>query len=222
VESTRARSLATVVAVTLTALFWLPGRAGAAPTGSQRAELRTAATGTWTSEFGILEFHDGGTATFTIHNCGVSETRPGFGEVDANCEADVYTGKLTVTAHGFDITQSDGATIGIDAYVDDDGALHVGVGTVGVVGADRTGTVRLFAFDRLKVGDGTCTYVPNGSGRTTTADCAWRTGGGRTVLVYRAPDRFHEGRTERRGLVLVPDSGLLVDPGLVPLVYTRA
>jgi hypothetical protein len=212
-----------VVPVIAFALFVVAGTAaGAAAAGSQRAALQERATGTWTSEFGTLEFHDEGSATFTIHNCGVSVTTPGFGEVGSDCDATVYSGKLSVDDHGYGITQADGGTVNLDAYVDDDGALHVGVGTLGAVGPDRTGTIEVWPHDKLKIGTGTCTWAPFISGKKITAKCGYRTGGGRTVLVYREPDTFHRGKTRLAGLVLVPKAGLLVDPGLVPLVYTRA
>jgi len=214
--------LAFIAVAALTTALWSPGRAVAADAGSQRAILREVATGTWTGEFGLLEFHTDGTATFTIHNCGVSETKPGFDTVTADCDPTVYSGKLSVDDHEYGIAQADGGIIHINAYVDDGDALHVGIGTVGAVGADRTGTVELWLHDTLKIGKGTCTWAPFVTGKKLTAKCAYRTGGGRTVLVFRAPDEFEQGKTAARGLVLVPDAHLLVDPGLVPLVYTRA
>jgi len=211
-----------IAVAALTTALWSPGRAVAADAGSQRGILRERAAGTWTGEFGTLEFHTDGTATFTIRNCGVSETKPGFGDVDAACDPTVYTGKLSVENHGYGITEADGGTVHLGAYVDDDDALHVGVGAVGAVSANRTGTVELWLHDTLKIGKGTCTWAPFVTGKQLTAKCAYRTGGGRTVLVFRAPDEFDKGKTALHGLVLVPDARLLVDPGLVPLVYTRA
>jgi hypothetical protein len=222
--------LAFIAVVALTTALWSPGRAVAADAGSPRASqrgsqhdvLRERATGAWSGDYGTLEFRADGTATFTIHNCGVSETTPGFGEVDAACDSTAYSGKVSVEDHGYGITDSEGGTVHFGAYVDDDGALHVGVGTVGAVAANRTGTVELWLHDTLKIGTGTCTWAPFVTGKKLTAKCAYRTGGGRTVLVFRAPDEFAKGKTELRGLVLVPDARLLVDPGLVPLVYTRS
>jgi hypothetical protein len=215
-----------VAVMAVTTALWAPGRAIAAVAGSQPGSqhdaLREAATGTWTGEFGTLEFRTDGTATFTIHNCGITPTKPGFGTVTAGCDPTVYSGTLSVDAHAYGITETDGGTVHINAYVDGDGALHVGMGAVGAVGADRTGTVELWLHDTLKIGKGTCTWAPFASGKKLTAKCAYRTGGGRTVLVFTAPDEFHPKRTELRGLVLEPDVNLLVDPSLVPVVYTRA
>jgi hypothetical protein len=211
-----------VILVTALAVGGASVAGASTPTGSQREALRAAASGSYTSPYGTLQFGTAGPAHFSIRNCGVSETRPGFGEVSAECDATDYSGKLHVVAHGYDITQADRSTISIDAYIDDDGALHVGSGTIGTVTADRTGTVTMFAGDRLKIGTDTCTYVPGIKGRTVTAPCSYRTAKGRTVLVFQKPDTFHPKKNETRGLVLVPDARLLVDPGLVPLVYTRS
>jgi len=134
----------------------------------------------------------------------------------------VYSGTLSVDDHAYGITEADGGIVHVNAYVDGNGALHVGMGAVGAVGADRTGTVELWLHDTLKIGKGTCTWAPFVTGKKLTAKCAYHTGGGRTVLVFTAPDEFHRKQTELRGLVLVPDVDLLVDASMVPLVYTRA
>ncbi|MFN8027175.1 MAG: hypothetical protein U0W40_12695 [Acidimicrobiia bacterium] len=195
---------------------------GSPASGSQAAALQERATGTWTSEYGTLEFRDDGTATFAIRNCGVTRTKPGFGTVGNGCDPTVYTGQLSVRDHAYAITEADGGIVDLQAYVDDDQALHVGVGTIGSVRADRTGTVELWPHDTLKIGKRTCTWAPFVSGKKITAKCGYRTADGRTVLVYRAPDTFEQGKTRLEGLVLVPGARLLVDPGLVPLVYARA
>jgi hypothetical protein len=196
--------------------------AAAERAGSQRPALQERASGTWTGEYGTLEFRDDGTATFSIHNCGITVTKPGFGAVGSGCDPTVYTGKLSVDDHAYGITEADGGTVHINAYVDDDGALHVGMGAVGAVGADRIGTVELWLHDTLKVGKGTCTWAPFVTGKKLTAKCGYRTADGRTVLEFRAPDEFDRKKVETRGLVLVPKAGLLVDASLVPVVYTRA
>ena len=54
---TQARLLAFIVVAALTTALWSPGRAVAADAGSQRGIVRERAAGTWSGEFGALEFH---------------------------------------------------------------------------------------------------------------------------------------------------------------------
>jgi hypothetical protein len=191
-------------------------------TGSQRTALTVAATGTYASSFGTLEFRTDGTVDFRIKNCGVEETSPGIATAGTDCAPDKYTGRLRIADHAYEITQRDHTTIGVDAFVDDAGALHVGSGTLGYLGKTRRGTITTSTGDHLRVGRGLCTYTPAVKGSPVTAPCAFTNSHDQTVLVFRAPDDFRPKKTVKRGLVYLPSSGLLIGPGLVPLVYNRS
>jgi len=190
--------------------------------GSQRAPLTAAASGTYAGSFGTLEFRPDGTVDFHIKNCGVTETSPGLATVSSDCAPAEYTGRLRVADHAYEITQRDHTTVGIDAFVDDAGALHVGSGTLGYLGQTRKGTITTFTGDHLRVGKGTCTYTPAVKGSPVTAPCAFTQMHDQTVLVFRVPDDFKPGHSVKRGLVYLRSTGLLIDPGLIPLVYTRS
>jgi hypothetical protein len=214
--------------VGLAALAWLivAAAGGAADatqaSGSQRTQLTAAASGTYTSGFGTLDFRPDGAVDFHIKNCGSTPTSPGEATVGNDCAPDEYTGTLRVADHAYEITQHDNTTLGIDAFVDDAGALHVGSGTLGYLGKTRRGTITTFTGDHLRVGKGKCTYTPAVKGSPVTAPCAFTNSHNQTVLVFRAPDDFTPKQTVKRGLVYLPSTGLLVDPGLIPLVYTRS
>jgi hypothetical protein len=190
--------------------------------GSQRTQLTAAASGTYTSSFGTLDFRPDGTVDFNIKNCGSIATSPGVATVGNDCAPDEYTGTLRVANHAYEITQQDHTTLGIDAFVDDAGALHVGSGTLGYLGQTRRGTITTFTGDQLRVGKGKCTYTPAVKGSPVKAPCAFTNSRDQIVLVFRAPDDFTPNKTVKRGLVYLPLTGLLVDPGLMPLVYTRS
>jgi hypothetical protein len=188
---------------------------------SQQAALAAAATGAYSSSYGTLTFAADGTADFEIKNCGFEQTEPGVATVRDDCAPTTYTGRLRVGDHSYEITQADHTTVGLEAYVDDTGALHVGSGTLGSLGKNRAGTITTFTGDRLRVGHGTCTYTPAVKGSPVTAPCTFTDASNETVLVFRVPDEFKPTKTVKRGFVYLAGSGLLVDPVLVPLTYTR-
>jgi hypothetical protein len=195
-----------------------PGPATAAPK-SQRDELREAATGTWSGEFGTLEFGADRTATFAVRLCGYSPVRPGFVETFTDCDPDVVTGRLLVRRNGYALEQPDESAYEYAAYVDGD-TLYLGAGIVAPLDADRRGTVEIGPGEKLKVGDGRCKHIASFGDEVIDRPCRFERRKGRTVLIYVAPNPFSGGKVERNGLVYLPDLGLLVSPELIERPYT--
>jgi hypothetical protein len=189
---------------------------------SPRQQLRDAATGTWSGDFGTLQFLPDGTATFTVKVCGFSPVRPGFVRTFTDCAPDVATGKLSVQTGGYVVKQSDGGEYNFGAYVDGS-RLFLGHGIVARLDRDRRGTVHLGGSEELRVGDGRCTYTSVFVKKPIDRPCSFVTRSGRTVLLYEAPDPFKagSGRVARAGLVYLPGPRLLVSPELVERPFTR-
>jgi hypothetical protein len=188
---------------------------------SQKADLMAAATGTWTGMFGTLTFNPSGPAKFELKNCG---TTPGQDplQVASDCAPTVTTGTIQAEDHDYLLSQPDGSGTTLQAYVDGDKKLHVGVGTVGELGADRKGSVRLqFPFVTLIVGD-TCQVQDSSSGITQATKCRFETRRGLQVLVFDAPDPFNKGQTQEQILVYFPDLGLVVAPEVYASVFSRS
>lgn len=183
--------------------------------GGQIAALTSAAKGTWTGEYGTLTFNADGTATFSIKNCGSSEVltqgRP-FGVLN-DCAPDVYVGKLGVRPHEYAITDDTGAATVLQAYVDADGNLHVGSGTLDELDASGKGAINIYAAGTLIVGD-TCTYKDPSSAGSTTAKCSFSTKEGQRVLTYELPGTQPGDEPRTRELVHLPDLGLIVEPAI--------
>jgi hypothetical protein len=195
----------------------------AATTGSQRAALAAAAHGTYASPLGTLEFHDDGTADFDLVYCGVEDKGPGrVVTLVTSCDNAHVTasGPVTVQDHSFDVRDASG-TLGFDAYVDDDGALHVGTGNVGYLGRRRRGTAHLASENvELSVANGTCRETNPFDKKPVTGPCKFVSRDGRDVLLYRGRDPFHPKRSTQKGLVYLPGTGLLVDVALEAAVFT--
>ena len=212
-----------LTAVTAAVTAWVavsPGPATAAPI-SPRDELREAAIGRWSGEFGTLEFGTDRTATFAVKLCGYSPLRPGFVETFTDCEPEVVTGRLRVQRDGYALEQADQSADEYAAYVDGD-TLYLGAGIVAPLDADRRGTVQIGPGETLRVGDGRCRYRSSFDDEVIDRPCRFERRKGRTVLIYVAPNPFDGGKVERNGLVYLPDLGLLVSPELVERPYTRS
>lgn len=188
----------------------------------QLAELTAAAKGTWSGEYGTLTFNTDGTAKFSIKNCGVSEVfgngRP-FG-VLSNCDPTDMTGKLEVREHEYAVRDDTGAATILQAYVDGDGNLHVGSGTLDELDPSGKGAINIYARGTLIVGD-TCTYKDPSSAGTSTATCSFSTKEGQRVLSWEiAPS--HAGDSPDHGeLVHLPDLGLIVEPAIYLGKFTK-
>jgi hypothetical protein len=215
-------ALVTIVGVSVALLA--PAPALAATKGSQRAALMRAANGAYTSALGTLEFHVDGTATFNLLACGYEEHGPGHAVTPVtSCDsANTFaSGPTTTQDHSFEVRDASG-TFGFDAYLDDDGALHVGTGDVGYLGRTRRGTAHLASDDiDLTVGNGTCKEENPFETQPVTGPCKFVQRDGREVLLYRGRDPFHPKKTTQKGLVYLPKTGLLVGVGLEANVFTR-
>ena len=202
----------------MAALLVCSGALGAR--AAPKDDLREAASGTWVGTFGTLEFRDDGTATLTVLACGSTPLRPGFVEVFADCEPDVYEGRLRVRTGGYVVVADDGGEHRFAAYVDD-GVLYLGTGVVARLDKDRQGTVRWGGSERLVVGDGECSYTSAFQEEPIERKCRFVERDGRTVLIYTAPDPFEGGEITRNGLVFLPDERLLVSAEIVERPFTR-
>ncbi len=190
--------------------------AGATP----KDDLRDAATGTWSGEFGTLEFGDDGTAALSVRECGNTPLRPGFVEVFSDCEPEEYQGRLRVRTGGYVVVADDGGEYNLGAYVDEE-VLYLGPGVVAQLDRTRQGTVRLGGSERLVVGDGRCSYTSAFQEEAIERKCRFVERDERTVLIYTAPDPFEGGEITRNGLVYLPGPRLLVSPEIVERPYTR-
>ncbi len=195
------------------------------------ALLRDAASGSWTSEFGTLEFRDDGTATFSVKQCGYRLIRPGFAESLLDCEARTVEGTLRLEPGGYSVAGAD-ATVVYAAYVDGRGRLHLGeTGVVARLGKGRVGRAELAPGETLVVAGRRCSYQlpanePRGEGIddvevVVTVACAFERDSGRTVLTYEVPIAGVEAwRVD--ALVYLKRSRLLVSPELVDRVFVRS
>lgn len=193
---------------------------GAPP--SPRDRLRGAATGTWSGDFGSIEFGAGTRATFSVRACGYTPLRPGFVRAYSDCDPDTVSGAVRVATGGYVLTQADGTELDYAAYLDGN-ELHVGQGAVVArLGRDRQGTVDIGGGTQLHVGDGRCRYTQPFEPTVVKRPCAFVHRRGRIVLEYTAPDPYAGGKLDRQGLVYLAGQRLLVSPELVERPFTRA
>ena len=188
----------------------------------QLAELTAAAKGTWSGEYGTLTFNADGTAKFSTKNCGVSEVfgngRP-FGVLN-DCDPTEITGKLEVREHEYAVRDDTGAATILQAYVDTDGNLHVGSGTLDELDPSGKGAINIYARGTLIVGD-TCTYKDPSSAGTSAAKCSFSTKEEQRVLSYEIA-ASHAGDSPDRGeLVHLPALGLIVEPAIYVAKFTK-
>ena len=188
----------------------------------QHAALLSAAKGSWAGEYGTLTFNADGTATFSIKNCGASSVlaqgRP-FGVLN-DCAPMDYTGKLEVRAHEYAITAETGTATVLQAYVDADGKLHVGSGTIDELDASGKGAINIYAGGTLIVGD-TCTYKDPSSAGSSSSKCGFSSKEGQRVLMYELASAQPGGSPRTRELVDLPDLGLIVEPAIYVGKFTR-
>ena len=121
------------------------------------------------------------------------------------------TGKVRVEEDRYALIEADGTEIDYDAYVGADG-LHVGWRCQKQLRPDRQGTVDIEPNEQLEVGDGTCRYTAPDLKHAISAGCSFVRRSGRTVLLYKAPDPLHGGKTAVTGLVYLPRYRLVVSP----------
>ena len=198
-----------------------PGETPAAVSG-QHAALTLVAKGTWAGEYGSLTFNADNTATFSIKNCGTSEVlakgRP-FGVLN-DCAPMDYTGQLEVRDHEYAIKDESGAATVLQAYVDAEGKLHVGSGTLDELGASGKGAINIYAGGTLIVGD-TCTYKDPSSAGSSIAKCSFSSKEGQRVLTYELAGTQPGDAPRTRELVHLPDLGLIVEPAIYLGTFTR-
>ncbi len=188
----------------------------------QLAELTAAAKGTWSGEYGTLTFNADGTAKFSIKNCGVSEVFGGgrpFGVI-GDCEPTEMTGKLEVHEHEYGLRDDTGAATILQAYVDGDGNLHVGSGTLDEFDPGGKGAINIYARGTLIVGD-TCTYKDPSSAGTNAAKCSFSTKEGQRVLSWEIASSRAGGSPDRGELVHLPALGLIVEPAIYLGKFTK-
>jgi hypothetical protein len=199
----------------------------AAEAGSQHDFLAAAARGRYWGKFGTLEFRGDGTATFAIRNCSFTDQGPGRVRVDdRDCYRERASGSLTVGDHSYEIEDAAHNKIVWDAYVDDQGILHVHHGLVGYLGPTRTRTVRFPSSNiELEVGNGVCTERDTSNGTTLTKPCKFVRNGGGQLLIFRGIDLFQSRQQPtitRLGLVYLPKTGLLVEASLAPYSFKKS
>jgi hypothetical protein len=212
-----AAAAAVVVAITL-----LGATAASTAAGSPKQRLRDAAVGTWSGEDSTLAFRADGTATFTVKACGYQPLRPGFVKVDLACASDVVTGQLRVEASGYALRQADGSQYNFGAYADGRRLFLYPGATVTLLTRARRGTVHLGGSETLLVGDGQCTYSSAFLQQPLKRSCRFVRRGGRTILLYTAPDPFAGGKVRQNALVYLPRLHLLVSPELLEKPFTRS
>jgi len=191
------------------------GGSGQSVLHSQKTALQAAATGTWTGKYGTLKFNSDGTADFNIKLCGISSNSTNPFGVDDSCDAQEFTGKVTVEDHGFQIANTDGSSSVLQAYLDGAGKLHVGVGTLSELADDRTGTVDVFAESSLTVKQDSCEREDSGSSATNPVSCKWVTENGQQVL------RFTNALGDTDELIWVPGRNLVADPTIFVSTYSK-
>ena len=191
-------------------------------TGGQLPALTAAATGTWTGEYGTLTFNSGGTAHFSIKNCGTSAVlakgRP-FNVLN-DCTPMEYVGKIEVRAHEYAIQDDTGSSTILQAYLDGDGNLNVGSGTLDELDPSGSGAINIYARGTLIVGN-SCTYKDPSSAGTSTAKCSFATKEGRRVLTYEIAGASPGDAPHTGELVQLPDLGLIVEPAIYVGKFTR-
>jgi hypothetical protein len=189
---------------------------GSTGSGSATPALKDAAAGSWTGKFGSLVFNSDGTAKFELMNCGTeSPSNAPFGVVDT-CSPDTYAGTISVGSYQY--TFKDGAAAGtvLQAYIDKDKRLHIGVGTVAPFGPGQKGTVESFAGGVLKVDGDKCTKQSFASSKDSKdAHCTWKKQEGKDVLEF---DDDFGGRDQ---LVILGDEGLAVSPAIYVAAFDR-
>ena len=123
-------------------------------------------------------------------------------------------------AHEYAIQDDTGSSTILQAYVDSDGNLHVGSGTLDELDPGGTGAINIYARGTLIVGN-PCTYKDPASAGTSTAKCSFATKEGRRVLSYEIA-AASPGDTPHTGeLVQLPDLGLIVEPAIYVGKFTR-
>jgi hypothetical protein len=187
----------------------------------QNQLLRDAARGTWNGRFGTLEFNGDGTASFVLKNCGFATVSPGVVTVDSSCDPTTTTGPVKVGEQKYTLGQPDGSGDNFDAWVDSNGKLHLGLGTVAFLGPNRSGTAQVGLNEKLTVEGNRCDDKSEFKDASISAPCHFVNKGGQVVLVYKARDDFDHTKTTDQGLVYFADSGLLVSPELVPSMFTK-
>ena len=191
-------------------------------TRGQLAELTAAAKGTWSGEFGTLTFNADGTAKFSLKNCGVSEVFGGgrpFG-VLSDCDPTEMTGKLEVREHEYAVRDDTGAATILQAYVDGDGNLHVGSGTLDELDPSGKGAINIYARGTLIVGE-TCMYKDPSSAGTSAANCRFSTKEGQRVLSYEIAASRAGDSPDHGELVHLPALGLIVEPAIYLGKFTK-
>jgi hypothetical protein len=178
--------------------------------------LKDAASGTWTGKFGTLTFNPDGSGKFDIKNCGiVSPSDAPFGATDT-CDPDSYSGKVEVGTYQYILRSSNGVGSIFDAYVDKDGRLHVGIGTVSPFGPGQKGSIKLFASGTLNVDGGTCTMQSfSNSKDRKPVTCRWSKEDGKDVL------EFDNGFNGTDKVVILPDEGLAVSPNIYVAAFDK-
>lgn len=194
-------------------------------TAAQQTQLlRDAAHGTWKGPFGTLEFKSDGTATFIIKNCSFF-SRTGEPQVvtrQTNCKPSTYTGQLKIDQQTYTVDLGNhGARFG--AYVDSSGKLHVASGKVMFIGSNRSGAVVLRSGDTLTIEGNHCTLKSQYDNvAPINVVCEFVEKGGRVALIWTPKDPTRPNETlEKEAYVYYADSGLLVAPELVPVIFTK-
>jgi len=138
-----------------------------------------------------------------------------------DCAPTTYTGRLRVGDHSYEITQADLTTVGLDAYIEPTGALHVGSGTLGSLAKNARERSRRSPATACASVTAPVPTQQQSKAHPSLHPAHFTDASNETVLVFRAPDEFKPTKTVKRGLVYLAGSGLVVDPALVPLTYTR-
>jgi hypothetical protein len=192
------------------------GNSSLGPNGddSPTPALQDAAKDTWSGSFGKLTFNADGSGAFDLKGCGTSSISSAPFGIESDCGGENYSGKTEAGHYQYILRDSNGAGSVFAAYVDKNGKLHVGLGTVSAFGPGHKGTVKLFAEGDLTVDGDTCAQASFSSDKPKAVTCHWTTEQGLDVLVY-------EGSFDTEKLIALPDEGLVASPDVYVAVFTK-